>query len=202
MQRGVNCLFKHVFMVYLFLGLLFLSSCSYAVNITTFELKSLKTGAVLQKSIKGKVLNSTKKIKGSECKILINAPAKKVWQILDEKENLPRIVRQITEASIIEDNGNHQRVRTSVKICRLLPSFDYILDFDKSEKFRRMKFRKTSGCFNELYGYFDFIPYGDSTILGYRIYSDPGFYIPEFITSGLKDDVKDIMRSIKNEAER
>lgn len=174
----------------------------FAININSYELEKLQNGIVLQKSIIGKALTSSKKIKGSECKILINAPTEKVWQVLDKKENLPKIIHQIKEAEIIQNNGECQKVKTSVKICSLLPSFDYILNFDRSEKYKRMKFKKTAGCFKDLYGYFEFIPYGNNTILGYRIYSDPGFYIPEFITEGLKDDAKNIMIAIKNEAEK
>jgi len=194
-------LFKHFINACLFSGLLLACSASSAVNIQDYELRSLANGKVLFKSIQGKSLTSQKSIKGSEGKILINAPAEKVWRVLDKKENLPRIIKQITKARVIEDNGSKQKVKTSIKVCRVLPTFDYILSFDKSIKYRRMKFRKTDGCFKELYGYFDLIPYGEATILSYRIYSDPGIYIPKFICSGLRDDAKDVMRAIKKEAE-
>ena len=39
------------------------------------------------------------------------------------------------------------------------------------------------------------------TILAYRIYSDPGFLIPEFICKNLRCDAVDVMKSIKKEAE-
>ncbi len=198
----LNFLFKRLASLCLVSGALLLSLSSSAVTISSLEIRNLENGQVIQNSIKGRSLGSSRSIKGSESKILIHAPAQKVWQVLDEKENLPRIIRQVKEARVIEDNGNSQKVVTSVKVCSLLPKFDYVLSFDNSEKFRRMKFRKTDGCFKELFGYFEFIPYGNSTILGYRIYSDPGFYIPKFVCSGLKEDAKNIMRSIKKEAEK
>ncbi len=203
MQGGESsCLFKSFLKLYVIAGLFLLSSGSSAVTVNSFELRSLKNGDVIQKSIQGKALTSSKSIKGSESKILINASTERVWNILDKKENLPRIIRQIQEAQVIEDNGSSQKVKTSIKLCRFLPKFDYILSFDRSEKYRRMKFKKTEGCFKDLYGYFEFIPCGNDTILGYRIYSDPGFYIPECITKGLKKDAKKIMIAIKNEAEK
>ncbi len=173
-----------------------------ALTISSCELRNLQNGDIIQKNIKGQALSSSKMIKGSESKILINAPAEKIWNILDDKENLPKIIHQIKEAQIIAENESHQKVKTSVKLCRLLPSFDYILSFDRSEKYRLMKFEKTGGCFNDLFGYFAFTPYGRSTILEYRIYSDPGFYIPEFICDGLKKDAKKFMIAIKDEAEK
>ncbi len=141
-------------------------------------------------------------MKGSESKILINAPAKKVWDVLDNKENMPKFIHQVRKAEILEENNSQQKVVTTVKLCELLPSFNYIFVFDRSEKYRRMKFKKVGGAFKEIFGYFEMIPQGGKTILAYRIYSDPGFYIPEFICKVLRGDATKIMRSIKTEAER
>jgi len=183
-------------------GLAFLFTAPPAFAIDSYEIKYLENGNVIQKSIKGQSLKSSNSINGSESKILINAPTEKVWEVLDKKHNLPNIISMIEEVEVIESNPDNQKVKTSIKISKLLPKFHYVLSFDQSEKYRRMKFNKIDGCFKELFGSFEFIPHGNSTILGYRIYSDPGFKIPEVVCKALRSDADDIMRAIKNEAEK
>ena len=174
----------------------FFYSAAYPLSIDSQDMQSLQGGNVVLKPVKQ---NS---VKGTETAIIINAPHEKVWQVLEQKENLSTFIEQVEEARVLSNNGSDQMVKTSVKICKLLPSFDYVICFDHSEKYRRMTFRKTSGCFKELFGSFEFIPYGDSTILDCQVYADPGFYIPVFVGNNLKSDVENIMRSIKREAER
>ena len=184
--------------IFLSLSCLF-SNSALAITIKSEEFDSLEKGNVLQKSLTAQLKG---RLKGSESKILINAPAKKVWNILDNKENLPKFIKQIKKAKIVEEKNEQQKVNTIVKLCDLLPSFNYILVFDTSEKYKRMKFKKVGGAFKELFGYFEIIPYEGKTILAYRIYSDPGFYIPEFISKALRGDATKIMKSIKREAEK
>lgn len=167
--------------------------------IKSEEYDSLERGNVIQKSLTAQLRGN---LKGSESKILINAPTRKVWNVLDDKENLPKFINQVKKANIVEEKNEQQKVVTTVKLCELLPSFNYVLVFDTSEKFRRMKFKKVGGAFKELFGYFEIIPYQNKTILAYRIYSDPGFYIPEFICKALRGDASKIMKSIKREAEK
>jgi len=186
------------------LGLFFSLSCIFAdktsaVIISAEEYGSLEKGNVIQKSITSQL---RKGLKGSESKILINASTGKVWDVLEKKENFPKFIHQVKKAKIVEEKNEQQKVVTTVKLCELLPSFNYILVFDRSEKFRRMKFKKVGGAFKEIFGYFEIIPYQNKTILAYRIYSDPGFYIPEFICKALRSDAKNIMKSIKIEAEK
>jgi len=191
--------YRNLFKICLAFGLFFLNSEALSVN---FKLSKLKNGCVIQKSIKGISLSSSKSINGSECMILIDASVEKVWEALDDKKNLPKFIHQIKEVEIIQNNEKKELVKTSVKLCRMLPKFDYVLSFDKSKKYRKMKFKKIDGCFKELFGSFEFISYGKSTILGYRIYSDPGFFIPEFVCKGLRSDAEDFMMAIKKEAEK
>jgi ribosome-associated toxin RatA of RatAB toxin-antitoxin module len=193
-----NWLLSLLLGVFLSLSCLFSDTAS-AIIIKSEEYDSLESGNVIQKSLTAQLRGN---LKGTESKILINAPNRKVWEVLDDKENLPKFIRQVKKADIVEEKNEQQKVAATVKLCDLLPSFNYLLVFDRSEKFRRMKFKKVGGAFKELYGYFEIIPYQDKTILAYRIYSDPGFYIPEFIGKALRGDATKIMRSIKTEAEK
>lgn len=169
-----------------------------AMMLNQNDINNLEKGKVIQKSLSPQLKKS---LKGSESKILINAPLKKVWEVIDKKENFPKFIHQIKDIEVIENKNNQQKVATTVKLCDLLPSFKYILTFDQSEKYKRMKFKKTGGAFKELFGYFEVVPYQGKTILAYRIYSDPGFFIPEFICKKLRCDAIEVMKSIKKEAE-
>lgn len=176
-----------------------LADSATAIMVQSDELSSLQRGRVVQKSLTPQLRRG---LKGSESKVLIDAPARKVWDVIDKKENLPKFIRQVKNTEILEENKDTQKVSATVRICDLLPTFKYILLFDNSERYRKIKFRKTGGAFKELFGYFEMIPYGDKTIFAYRIYTDPGFYIPEFISKRLRGDATDIMLSIKREAEQ
>lgn len=178
------------------IGFFFAFSAAYPLSIDSKDINKLKEGKVLLKPIRQ---NS---VKGSHTAILINAPKEKVWKVLEEKENLPKFVSQIQEACILSENGDGQMVKTSVKICRFLPCFDYVLCFDNSQRYKRMSFQKTQGCFNQLFGDIELIPYENYTILECQVYADPGFYIPVFICGSLKSDIKNIMMAIKTEAEK
>ncbi len=182
--------------LYTFIVFFFLYSSAYPLSIKSNEIQSLTQGKVLLKPV---IKNS---VKGSQSTILIDAPKEKVWRLLKNKENFPRLVKQIEESTVLSDDGTNQLVKTSVKVCRILPNFDYVICFNNSREYEKMSFKKTEGCFKELFGYFELIPYGEATILDCRIYANPGFYIPIFIGKGLNSDVKDIMRKIKREAEK
>ena len=188
----------------LILAIFFSLSCLFseravAIIIKSEEYDSLERGNVLQKSLTSQLRGG---LKGSESKILINASTSKVWNVLDDKENLPKFIHQVKKADVVEEKNEQQKVIIIIKLCDLLPTFNYILVFDSSEKYRKLKFKKVGGAFKELFGYFEIIPHQDKTILAYRIYSDPGFYIPEFICKAMRGDATKIMRSIKTEAEK
>jgi ribosome-associated toxin RatA of RatAB toxin-antitoxin module len=170
-----------------------------AITVKSDEWAFLERGKVLQKSI---TYESRAKLRGSESKILINASPKEVWNVIDNKENLPKFIKQMKSARVIDDNKSSEKVLTTIKICELLPSFKYILIFDNSEKYKKIKFKKVGGAFKELFGQFEMIPYENKTIFAYRIFSDPGFYIPEIASRGMKKDAIEIMKSIKREAEK
>ncbi len=198
MSRNVE-FFPFILGLFLSISCIF-SECASAIVITSQEYNSLEKGKVLQKSLSAQLRSG---LKGSESKILINASTQKVWNVIDDKKNFPKFINQVKKANVIEENNNQQKIVTTVKLCEFLPSFNYVLVFDKTEKYRRMKFKKVGGSFKELFGYFEMVPYQqDKTILAYRIYSDPGFYIPEFICKALRGDATKVMKAIKTEAER
>jgi len=191
-------LLSFVLGIFLSLNCLFSGSAA-AMIVKSEEMDSLEKGDIIQKSLTAELRGG---LDGAESKILINAPTKKVWDVIDDKENLPKFIPEVKKAEVIEEKNEQQKVSTTIKLCKFLPSFNYILVFDRSERYRRMKFKKVGGAFKELFGYFEIIPHEGKTILAYRIYSDPGFYIPEFICKAMRGDSNEIMKSIKTEAEK
>lgn len=184
--------------IVLFLNFFSLSTAD-AIIIKSKEIDKLKNGQIIQNSL---TKHLRKGLKGSESKILINASVEKVWEMLDNKENLPKFIQYVKKAEVIEEKNNIQEVDTTIELCKLLPTFKYKLIFDGSEKYRKIKFKKTNGAFKELFGYFEMIPYKGKTIFAYRIYSDPGFYIPEAICRVMRGNAKNVMKSVKKEAEK
>ena len=77
-----------------------ISDSANAIIIPSEEFDSLERGNVLQKSLTAQLSGG---LKGSESKILINAPTRKVWNVLDDKENLPKFIHQVKKADVVEE---------------------------------------------------------------------------------------------------
>ncbi|OGH98351.1 MAG: hypothetical protein A2104_10125 [Candidatus Melainabacteria bacterium GWF2_32_7] len=179
--------------------LLFINITLKAEAVTYDEFIKLKKGEVLSKSLSKELKGN---LKGAEAKIFIQAPPEKVWQVVNDQESLPKYVSRFKKIKIIENKPNSQKVQVAIKFCPILPMFNYTILFDTSEKYKRVKFNKIEGAFKKLYGAYELEPYQNGTILHYKIYLDPGFYIPEFVrTNGVSKDLPEILESIRSRIE-
>jgi len=164
------------------------------------EISKLEKGEVVTKSLTPTLKGN---LKGAEAKVLIQSPPEKVWNLLDDQEKMTQIIPKLKKVKILEKNENTQKVYTALKVCPFLPLFKYTLLLDQSQKYKKIKFNRINGCFNKLYGVWEFEPYKNSTILTYRIFFDLGFYVPPFVRSNsLNKDLPEIMNAIKNEIEK
>ena len=163
------------------------------------DIAKLERGEVVTRS-----LTSTLKgnLRGAEAKVLIESSPEKIWYLLDDQEKLAQIIPRIKQVKILEKTNNSQKVYNTLKVCPFLPPFQYTLNIDQREKYKRMKFNRISGSFNKLYGVWELEPYKNNTLLTYRVIFDLGFYVPPFIRSNsLNKDLPEIMNAIKYKSE-
>ncbi|MCK7470063.1 MAG: hypothetical protein MZU95_04090 [Desulfomicrobium escambiense] len=110
--------------------------------------------------------------------------------------------QDLKKVEVIENQPTQKKLKIAIKVSRFLPLFRYTMTFDTSEKFKRVKFNKIEGSFKKLYGVYELEPYKNGTILTYKIFLDPGFYIPDFVSnSGVNSDLPDVLKSIRAKAE-
>lgn len=189
---------KHAFLL-LITSLLFLNTALKTEAASQGEISRLKKGEVLSRSLTSELKGN---LRGAEAKIFIKAPPEKVWEVINDQEKLPEFVSRFKKVKVIEKTPNQQKVQVAIKVCPFLPLFNYTLVFDTTEKNRQIKFNKVAGAFSKLFGACDLEPYGNGTILKYRIYLDPGFYIPEFVRTGsVNKDLPEVLKSIRNKVE-
>ncbi len=170
-----TCFFKKIFKTYLLFNLIFF--CLPASSLPQDEIEKLEKGLVIRKELKSYCEDSQKNITGSESKILINAPVEHVWNFVDEKENFVKFIDAIKDVEIVKEDELTQNVKISKKLSVFLPTFNYIIAFDKNEnnKYKKMEFKKTEGHFKKIFGSFEFTPHKNSTILVIKYMQIPGF---------------------------
>ena len=175
-------------------------------NMQSFGVTSQEEASKLSK---GEVVASTLASSGNdsstigvESKIFINTPPQKLWNLISHQEKLPEIIPSCKKAEILEKTDNSEKVEYLVKISPFLPVFKYVLNVDQTEKYKKIKYNKIDGSFNKLYGSFEFEPYNNGTILTYKMYIDPGFFVPSFICeNGLRNALPDMLKKLKAKAE-
>jgi ribosome-associated toxin RatA of RatAB toxin-antitoxin module len=184
------------------LSIIFLMLINFGLEAKAVEQKEVSRlikGEIISKSLTHELKGG---LRGAEAKIFIKAPPEQVWKVIDDHESLPTYVSRFKRVKIIEETPNSQKVEVAIKFCPVLPTFKYTILFDKTEKYKKVKFNKIGGCFKRLYGIYDLQPYQKGTLLTYKIFLDPGFYIPEFVRgNGVNKDLPEILESIRSRVE-
>jgi len=124
---------------FLLLSALFFLACLKGEAYIPAEASRLEKGEVITKILP---LAAKDGVKGAEASIFIAAPPEKIWNILFNQENLPKLAPKFKEVNIIEKNNNYQKVQVALKVSSLLPTFRYTMYLDTSEKYKRVKFSR------------------------------------------------------------
>ena len=170
---------------------------AHAVDIA--NVSELENGKVIVKSLN---TESKSQLRGAEAKILIQSPVEKVWDILSDQEHLIKINPRVKNIKILEKNDISQKTESEIEIYKFLPTLKYTLLIDQSEKYKKIKFNKIDGCFNQLYGVVELEPYQNGTILTYRMYLDLGFPISvSACDDGMKKNISEALHLLKSKAE-
>ena len=195
------CFNNKIFLTFfLLIFLLFNKTLSSQAGISQEDISKLIKGDVIATSLPLESNNSS--TVGVESKIFINASPEKVWTIVSDQEKIPAIIPDCKKVNILEKTENVQKVQYFLKVSPFLPTFKYTLAINNVEKYKKMKFNKIDGCFNKLYGAFELEPYKNGTILTYKMFLDPGFFVPHFVCeNGIKNILPDILKGLRSKAE-
>jgi ribosome-associated toxin RatA of RatAB toxin-antitoxin module len=136
--------------------------------------------------------------------VVIEAPLKRVRDVLMDCESAPDFVPKIRSCVLIEtlEQQKTQIFRQQVKIAWFLPAIEHEFSlFD--ERPGRIRVRKISGPFEVLDGDWWLVPTRDGgTTLIYELTFDPGLLLPRFVVGRtLRNDIPDTLLAIRSRAE-
>jgi len=114
--------------------------------------------------------------------IRINAPPEAVWKVLTDCEHAPAFVPGLKRCRLLERSadGSHDLIEHEVRYSWLMPTIRSVLRADYQRPLR-MDFRRVGGDMKDEEGSWrlERQAEGQATIVEYRLYVDPGFWIPQ-----------------------
>ncbi len=136
--------------------------------------------------------------------VLIDAPAERIWEILEDCESAPEYIPSVLSCELRETlkEQNSQIFRQRVKVAWFLPTFEHEFRLDY-KPYSRIDVNRVSGPLGVLEGAWWLVPgAGRSTILTYFLNFDPGLPIPRFVVGRLLlRDVPVVLAAVRDRAE-
>ena len=148
------------------------------ITISTEERMRLREGEVLTWTNR----NGSRQKGWVQAAIRINAPARKVWEVLTSCTNAEQIIPGLRSCRLVAHESNSDIVEQRIKVAWYLPTFVYIFQ-TRYQPYRRLEFYKVGGDFKELKGHwrFESDPDDGRTLITYSVYMQPDFYVPQWI---------------------
>jgi ribosome-associated toxin RatA of RatAB toxin-antitoxin module len=152
----------------------------------------------------GKVLVAVRPADGPskgmvEATILIDAPAESIWQIMTNCSEIPTFVPGVKSCQVLSSGESWEIIRHEVKWIWLLPKLSYVFRASYIEN-RQIDFVRIDGDLREMRGAWRLSPLnaGSQTIVQYRVYLDPGFFVPQWLVRrSLKGDLPAVLTSLR-----
>ncbi len=164
-------------------------------NLSASQLQQLMDGEVLVA-----VSNADGPSKGMvEATILIDAPVKNIWQIMTDCDEIPTFVPGVKSCQVLSAGKNWEIIRHEVKWIWLLPKLSYVFRASYQEN-QQIDFVRIEGDLREMRGTWRLSPLntGNQTIVQYRVYLDPGFFVPQWIVRrSLKGDLPAVLIALR-----
>ena len=159
----------------------------------------LKTGQILAE------FGDDRRFRGHiRAAVLIDAPAERIWEILEDCESAPEFVPNVLSCELRETlkEQNSQVFRQRVKVAWFLPAFEHEFRLDY-KPYSRIDVNRVSGPLAVLDGAWWLVPgAGQSTILTYFLNFDSGLPIPRFVVGRiLQRDIPVVLAAVRDRAE-
>ena len=135
-----------------------------------------------------------------EAAILIKAPARQIWKVMNDCVGAPEFVPGLRSCKILQHDDHSEVIEHRVKFTWLLPTVTYVFRA-KYQEFSRIDFKKVGGELQELEGTWILEPVDDGrkTYLIYSVYLDPGFFVPQWLVRHiLRGDLPELLTALRN----
>ncbi len=134
--------------------------------------------------------------------VRIAADPEAIWKVMTNCARAPEFVPNLRHCEVLEAaaDGSWEVLRHEVKYLWLWPRLHYVFraDYRRPE---RVDFRHVSGDFKEQEGSWILrrLPDTAHTIVGYEVYLDPGFRVPQSIVRrALAKDLPALLSALRN----
>jgi uncharacterized membrane protein len=182
-------------------GLLFAAPNTLALGSENYEaLRPPQTTETLIPVIEQKIGNKTY----LTARMIINCPAKTVWNLLTDYANAPTIFKSLKKSEVLSTRGNVKTVKQLVCPTSSPFKFDYIVEVHENEP-TSITWHRTGGSMKEVTGSWDLLPIDDNraTLTSYKVYLDGGFFLPAWLLRmQMKGSLPRMLFDFKQAAER
>jgi uncharacterized membrane protein len=134
-----------------------------------------------------------------EATILIDAPADRVWRVMTDCEAAPAFVPGLMACQVLETGHNWEIIRHETEWMWFLPRVTYVF-LAVYQEHRQIDFKRIRGDLREMRGSWRLLTRnrGKHTIVRYRVYLDPGFYVPQWIVRlSLKRNLPAVLAALR-----
>jgi ribosome-associated toxin RatA of RatAB toxin-antitoxin module len=136
-------------------------------------------------------------------RVSIKASPDKVWQILSDYDNAPKVFPQLKKSKLMQDHGSSKIVKHVLAPSGLPGTYEYIVEVKESAP-HSLEWHRVSGAFKQVDGYWKLEPLdgGHTTLVTYASYVDGGFLMPQpLVRRQCRIDMPEVMTTLKAQAE-
>jgi uncharacterized membrane protein len=175
------------------------SAANTASDLDETELSKLNKGEIIVH-----VRQSQGGHKGTvEATILIDAPSDRVWRVMTDCDAAPTFVPGLLSCQVLDAGHNWEIIRHETKWVWLLPKVTYVFRADYHDR-RQIDFKRIRGDLREMEGRWrlEALNHGRQTIVRYRVYLDPGFYVPQWLVRlSLKRNLPAVLTALRTKVQ-
>jgi len=136
-------------------------------------------------------------------KTVVKAPPEKVFHVLTDYQNAPRIFSNLTSCKVLKEEPGRKIVKFGAKVAGNLWKFDYVLALTEKSP-QRIEWKRVSGAFkaNEGFWQLDPIEGGKATAVTYAKHIDGGLFFPKaLVLKTIESTVPTIFAELTSVAE-
>lgn len=136
-------------------------------------------------------------------RVSVKASPDKVWQILSDYDNAPKVFPQLKKSKLLQDHGSSKIVKHVLAPSGMPGTFEYTVEVKENAP-HSLEWHRVSGAFKQVDGYWKLEPLdgGHTTLVTYASYVDGGFLIPQpLVRRQCRIDMPEVMTTLKSQAE-
>jgi len=136
-------------------------------------------------------------------RVSIKSSPEKVFQILADYDNAPKVFPQLKKSKLIQDHGTSKIVKHVLAPSGVPGTYEYTVEVKESAP-HSLEWHRISGAFKQVDGYWKLEPLdgGHTTLVTYASYVDGGLFLPQaLVRRQCRIDMPGVMATLKAQAE-